>query len=157
MKHSYSKPQFRAIMGNELALTDLYVGPHRGPQSKRLGIEDAPNDPKQTKLRCFRCLNIFTTKTTPFVVQQTPLILKPKWLCYCADITTAVDPCTSCPVCSRDDSFTRRRVHLCPNMTAVNEFTPVLLPVRMMLDYQKCEPGCVRCGFSLDHIVCECP
>ena len=144
-------------MGNELALADLYVGPHRGSQSKRLGISDAPSDPKQTKLRCFRCLNIFTSKTTPYVLQENPLVLKPKWLCFCADITAARDPCSVCPVCSRDDGFTRRRVHMCQSMVAAHEFTPVLLPVRMMLDYQKCEPGCERCGFCLDHIVCECP
>ena len=144
-------------MGNELPLSDLHLGPHRGTQATRLGIRDAPSDPKQTKLRCYRCLNILTAKTTSVVVQEIPLIMKPKWLCYCADISTAVDPCSVCPVCSRDDGLTSRRVHLCPSMAAAREMTPVLLPVRMMLDYQRCEPGCSRCGYKVDHIVCECP
>ena len=144
-------------MGNELALSDLLLGPHRGSQSTRLGVKDAPQDPKQTKLRCYRCLNILTAKTTSVVIQTQPLILKPKWLCYCADIATSTDPCSMCPICSRDDSLTRLRVHICPDMVAAQEFTPVVLPARMMLDYQRCEPGCQRCGFKLDHLVCECP
>ena len=140
-----------------MPLSDLHVGPSRGSQSTRLGVHDAPPDPKQTKLRCHRCLNILTAKTTSVVLQQNPLVLKPRWLCYCADITKSADPCTMCPVCSRDDGLTRLRVHLCANMVAAREYTPVLLPVRMMLDYGRCESGCQRCGFVLDHIVCECP
>ena len=144
-------------MGNELSMVHLYLGPIKGSQCKKLGYVDAPLDPKQTKLRCLNCLNILTAKTTSVVVQERPLILRPKWLCLCLDISSKPDPCSECPICSRDDTFTQRRVHLCDSMIAVREFTPILLPVRMMLDYRRCEPGCRRCGYILDHIVCECP
>ena len=136
---------------------DLYLGPIRGSQSSKLGINEAPVDPKQTKLRCINCFNIFTMKTSSVVIQERPLILRPKWVCLCMEIAKSPDPCTACPICSRDDSFTRRRVHLCNGMTAARILTPTLLPARMMLDYHRCEPGCRFCGFKLDHIVCECP
>ena len=144
-------------MGREMSLLDLDIGPHKGSQAKRLGILDAPTDPKQTKLRCFRCLNYLTAKTTPQVISERPLVMKPKWNCFTSDIRNTVDPCSNCPLCTRDDNFTQKRVHLCAEMVQARVTTPMLLPTRTMLNYSKCEPGCPFCGFTLDHIVCECP
>ena len=64
-------------MGREMGVHDLDIGPHKGSQARNLGILDAPSDPKQTKLRCFRCLNYLTSKTTPQVLSKFPLVLKP--------------------------------------------------------------------------------
>ena len=140
-----------------MSINHLHVGLTKGVKARRLNVLDAPPDPKQTKLRCHRCLNYLTCKTTPQVVQESPLILKPKWLCLTVDIASATDPCSVCPMCTRDDGFTQRRVHLCPEMIQARQFLPLLLPVRTMLDYARCVPGCLFCGFQLDHIVCECP
>ena len=143
-------------MGHEMSLGNLDIGPHRGSQAKRLKIVDAAPDPKQTKLRCYRCLNYLTAKTTPTVLSEAPLVIKPRWNCFTAEIVNSPDPCSNCPICTRDDNYTQRRVHLCSQMAAAKIVTPVLLPVRMMVDYAKAEPGCIHCGFVLDHIVCEC-
>ena len=148
---------FSSIMGREMQLHDLDVGPHKGSQAKRLGVLDALPDPKQTKLRCFRCLNYLTAKTTPQVLSERPLVLRPKWNCFTSDIRNSADPCLNCPLCTRDDNFIRRREHLCKEMLSAHSSYPVLLPVRMMVDYSKCGAGCQFCGFVLDHIVCECP
>ena len=147
----------RSVMGREMALGNLDVGPHKGSQAKRLGVTDAPPDPKQTKLSCYRCLNYLTAKTTPMVLSENPLVMRPRWNCYTSDIQHSTDPCSNCPICTRDDNYTNRRVHLCQQMLAAKIFTPILLPVRLMLNYAKAEPGCQLCGFKLDHIVCECP
>ena len=144
-------------MGQEMSIGNLDVGPHKGSQAKRLKIGEAPPDPKQTKLRCYRCLNYLTAKTTPIVLSESPLIMKPRWNCFTSEINNALDPCTNCPVCTRDDNYTSRRVHLCSQMVAAKINTPVLLPARLMLNYSKQNPGCALCGFVLDHIVCECP
>ena len=140
-----------------MALGNLDVGPHKGSQAKRLGVLDAPADPKQTKLSCYRCLNFLTAKTTPQIISETPIIIRPRWNCYTSDILHSADPCLNCPICTRDDNYTHRRVHLCPQMIAAKVHKPILLPARLMLHYTKSEPGCMHCGFSLDHIVCECP
>ena len=145
--------KFSSIMGTEMSLSNLHIGLTKGVKARRLNVLDAPPDPKQTKLRCFRCLNYLTCKTTPQVLQETPLLLKPKWLCLSIDIAS----CSVCPLCTRDDSFTQRRVHLCPAMVQARQFLPIILPVRTMLDYGRCNPGCPFCGFQMDHIVCECP
>ena len=144
-------------MGTEMSISKLHIGLTKGVKARRLNVLDAPPDPKQTKLRCFRCLNYLTCKTTPQVLQESPLILKPKWLCLSTDIASAIDPCSACPLCTRDDSYTQRRVHLCSAMVQVRQTLPLLLPARLMLDYSKSSPGCPFCGFELDHIVCECP
>ena len=149
--------QYSSIMGLEMSIGNLDVGPHKGSQAKRNNIADAPPDPKQTKLRCYRCLNYLTAKTTPIILSESPLLVKPRWNCFTSQINQSVDPCSDCPVCTRDDNYTNRRVHLCAQMIAARLHTPVLLPVRMMLDYSKASPGCAHCGFCLDHIVCECP
>ena len=144
-------------MGNEMALGNLDIGPHKGSQSTRLKIFDAPPDPKQTKLSCFRCLNYLTTKSTPLVLSENPLVIRPRWICFTSDIHRSVDPCSNCPICTRDDNYTHRRVHLCPQMISARIHTPIMLPARLMCDYTKAGPGCLHCGFVLDHVVCECP
>ena len=144
-------------MGNEMSLAHLDLGPHKGSQSTRLKIYDAPPDPKQTKLSCYRCLNYLTAKTTPLVISENPLVLRPRWICFTSDIHRSVDPCLNCPICTRDDNYTQRRIHLCPEMIAAKQYVPILLPTRLMLDYTKAGPGCLHCGFVLDHLVCECP
>ena len=149
---------FSSIMGSEMPLSELYVGPYDGAQSRRYLVQNAPPlSSKQTKMKCNKCLQHCTSATTPGVRKTVPVSFIPRWVCHAHSVATSEDPCSSCPICSRDDGLTRRRVHMCDVMIANHEYTPVLLPCRMMLDYTRCGPGCGHCGFSLTHIVCECP
>ena len=146
-----------AIMGIEMNLSDLVIGPFEGAQARHYNILNAPQNPKQTKLRCTKCLLIYTAASTPLVNKDSnPVAFIPKWNCYSHRVTLATDPCSACPVCSRDDGFTRRRIHMCAEMLRNNIYTPLLLPCRTMLDYTRCGSGCLYCGFTLAHIVCEC-
>ena len=144
-------------MGTELRLSDLDHGPHDGPQARRHGITNAPPNPRQTKLRCNRCFLYLTSVGTPKVVKGNPVQFVPKWNCGSQAIASSADPCSACPICSRDDGLTRRRLHLCEGMVNHHVYAATLLPCNTMLDYGRCGDGCTHCGFSLSHIVCECP
>ena len=144
-------------MGNEMNLSDLIIGPFEGAQARHYNISNAPPNPRRTKLRCTKCLLNYTAATTPSVNKDTtPVSFVPKWLCYSHKVALASDPCSACPVCSRYDGLTRRRIHLCNAMVESNNHVPLLLPCRTMVDYTRCGAGCQLCGFNLSHIVCEC-
>ena len=152
-----SHMMFSAVMGKEMQLSDLVIGPFEGAQARHYHIMDAPPNPKQTKLRCSKCLLFYTAASTPLVNKDTdPVTFTPKWHCYSHKVALAADPCSACPLCSRDDGLTRRRIHMCADMVRNNVYTPLLLPCRMMLDYTRCGAGCSYCGFNLAHMVCEC-
>ena len=144
-------------MGKEMSLSDLVIGPFEGAQARHYQVHNAPQNPKQTKLRCPKCTLNFTSASTPSVNKDTnPVSFIPKWFCYAHTVALAADPCSACPVCSRDDGLTRRRIHMCHAMVRNNIFQPLLLPCRMMVDYTRCGSGCQWCGFNLSHVLCEC-
>ena len=140
-----------------MSISDLIIGPFEGAQARHYHVHNAPPNPKQTKLRCIKCLLNFTAATTPGVNKDSvPVTFIPRWNCYAHKVSLAPDPCSACPVCSRDDGLTRRRIHMCAEMVRNHVYTPLLLPCRTMTDYARCGNGCQWCGFSLSHIVCEC-